>query len=240
MRLFSNIQYVLKHWLLLAIIIAVMAAFFYFRLFQYLSFEALKAYREQILLYQAQHTIYFALTYMLIYIVSVAASIPGATMITLVGGFVFGLWWGTCIVVVSATMGAIIIFLAVQLAFREWIVKRTAQWIKKMEKGFSENAFSYLMFLRLVPLFPFWLVNIVPALLGVPLRTYTLATLLGIIPGSFVYVWVGSGLGHILDANQTPNLGIIFDPDVLLPLIALGVLSLVPVIYRYYKNARKR
>lgn len=108
-----------------------------------------------------------------------------------------------------------------------------------MQQGFQENAFSYLLFLRLVPIFPFWLVNIVPALLGISKQTFVIATFLGIIPGSFIYVLVGNGLGHVLDANKTPNLRIIFDPEVLIPLLALALISLIPVGYKHFKNKKK-
>lgn len=117
-------------------------------------------------------------------------------------------------------------------------MKKTSRWIKGMEQGFKDNAFSYLLVLRLVPLFPFWLVNIVPALLGVSKRTFVFATFMGIIPGSFVYVLVGNGLGHIFDANQTPDLSIIFDAKVLLPLLGLALLSLLPVVYKFVKRKK--
>lgn len=216
-----------------------MGFFFYYDLHQYLNFETLKTYREQILEYKSQHTALFILIYTLGYIAVVAFSIPGATIMTLLSGFVFGLLLGTLVVVLSATIGAVIIFLAVQLALRDWVAQKAGKWITMMADGFKKNDFSYLLFLRLVPLFPFWLVNIVPAFLGVSLRTYTIATFIGIMPGTAVYVWVGSGLGYILDANESPNVAIIFDPKVLMPLIALGLLSLLPVLHRFMKARRQ-
>ena len=108
-----------------------------------------------------------------------------------------------------------------------------------MEEGFRRDALSYLLVLRLIPIFPFWLVNIVPAFLGVPLRTYVLGTFVGIIPGSFVYASVGNGLGAVFDAGGTPDLGIIFAPAILLPIVGLAVLALLPIVYRRFK-ARKR
>jgi uncharacterized membrane protein YdjX (TVP38/TMEM64 family) len=108
-----------------------------------------------------------------------------------------------------------------------------------MEAGFRENAFNYLLVLRLIPLFPFWLVNLVPAFLGVPLRTYVVATLLGIIPGSLVYASVGNGLGVVFDQGDTPDLGIIFKPAILGPILGLAALALLPVVYRRYKARSK-
>jgi uncharacterized membrane protein YdjX (TVP38/TMEM64 family) len=111
--------------------------------------------------------------------------------------------------------------------------------MRRMEEGFRADALSYLLVLRLIPIFPFWLVNIVPAFLGVPLRTYVLGTLIGIIPGSFVYASVGNGLGAVFDAGQTPDLGIVFEPAILLPIVGLAVLALLPVAYRKSKARRK-
>jgi uncharacterized membrane protein YdjX (TVP38/TMEM64 family) len=108
-----------------------------------------------------------------------------------------------------------------------------------MEEGFRQDALSYLLVLRLIPIFPFWLVNIVPAFLGVPLGTYVLGTFVGIIPGSFVYASVGNGLGAVFDAGGTPDLGIIFEPAILLPIVGLAVLALLPIAYRRFKARRR-
>ena len=228
----------IKRWTLLVLLLILLGLFFYFQLYQYLSFDSLKANRALLLAWSEQHLVWVALAFIGIYTISVACSIPGATFLTLAGGFIFGPWFGTLWVVVSATLGAFIVFLAVELALRDWVAKKAAKWLKPMEKGFQHNAFSYLLFLRLVPLFPFWLVNIVPALLGVSKRTFVIATLIGIIPGSFVYVLVGNCLGHVFDANETPNLGIIFDPKVFIPLLVLALLSLVPIIYKMIQRKR--
>jgi uncharacterized membrane protein YdjX (TVP38/TMEM64 family) len=223
----------------IAILLIIAGLLFYFGLFHYLTFDSLKTHRQLLLNWTAQHYIQAVLLYSLIYIITVACSIPGATILTLAGGFLFGWLLGSLYVVVSATLGAVLLFLAVKLAFREWMLKRTSRWIKRMEKGFQQNAFSYLLFLRFIPLFPFWLVNIIPALLGVRLRTFFVATFLGIIPGSMVYVSVGNGLGKIFDQNKTPDFSIIFSPAIFLPLIGLAVLSLLPVGYRIYKRKNK-
>jgi uncharacterized membrane protein YdjX (TVP38/TMEM64 family) len=107
-----------------------------------------------------------------------------------------------------------------------------------MEEGFREDALSYLLVLRLVPLFPFFLVNLVPAVLGVPLRTYALGTFFGIIPGTFVYCLVGNGLGAIIDKGGEPDIGKIFEPEILSALIGLALLSLIPVVYKRITRAR--
>jgi len=110
--------------------------------------------------------------------------------------------------------------------------------LKKLEDGFQEDAFSYLLVLRLVPLFPFFLVNIAPALIGIPLRTFVVTTLIGIIPGSLVYASVGNGIGMIFDQGGTPDLGIIFEPEVLLPILGLSLLAMVPVAFKRFRALR--
>jgi uncharacterized membrane protein YdjX (TVP38/TMEM64 family) len=229
----------LKRWIPLISIAILFFCFFYFHLYQYLTFAALKQHREFLLHWTMQYPVLSVLIYMGVYILAVAISVPGAAFLTLAGGFLFGAILGTVYVVISATLGATLIFLATQIALRDWLAQRMRGWVKKMKDEFSKNAFSYLMVLRLVPLFPFWVVNIVPALLGVRLSTFMLATFLGIIPGSFVYVTLGNGLGSLFDTNQTPNLSIIFTPKILLPLLALAALSLVPLIYQHLKGTKK-
>jgi len=229
-----------KRWGLLAILSVLLGLFFYFHLYRYLSFDSLKMHRLVLINWTHQHYFQTIVSFMVIYTLSVAISIPGALFLTLMAGFLFGPLTGTLVVISSATLGAFIVFMAVELALREWVLKRASKWLQVMEKGFQKNAFSYLLFLRLVPIFPFWLVNIVPALLGISKRIFVIATFVGIIPGSFVYVLVGNGLGHIFDTNATPNLSIIFDPDVFIPLLALAFLSLVPVGYKYFKDKKKK
>jgi uncharacterized membrane protein YdjX (TVP38/TMEM64 family) len=152
------------------------------------------------------------------------------------GGLLFGTIAATIYVVIGATVGATGLFLAARTALGEPLRARAGPAVKRMEKGFQENALSYLLVLRLVPLFPFFVVNLVPAFLGVPLRTYVIGTVLGIIPGSFVYASVGNGLGAIFDAGQTPDLKIIFQPDILIPIIGLAILSLIPIAYKKFKG----
>jgi uncharacterized membrane protein YdjX (TVP38/TMEM64 family) len=226
----------IKRWGFLVFLVSLFGLFFYFELDHYLSFEQLKLHRVGMMRWTETHLIAALLLFVLIYMLAVAVSIPGAWFLTLTAGFLFGPALGFSIVILSATIGAFFVYLAVRFALRDWVSKRTTKWLKTMEKGFQKDAFSYLLFLRLVPLFPFWLVNIIPALLGVSPRIFVVATFLGIIPGSFVYVFVGHGMGHLFDANQTPNLAMLKDPTILLPLIALGFLALVPVIYRHFNQ----
>ena len=225
----------IKRWGLLVFLLILLGLFFYFGLYHYLSFEQLKLHRVELIDWTQNNLLLALLLFACIYMLAVAASIPGAWFLTLTSGFLFGPMLGTAVVILSATLGALFVYLAVRFALRDWVAEKTTKWLKAMEKGFQNDAFSYLLFLRLVPLFPFWLINIVPALLGVSTRVFLVATFLGIIPGSFVYVLVGNGMGHVFDANQTPSLAILKDPVVFLPLLALGLLALVPILYRRFK-----
>lgn len=229
----------LSRWLPIFTLLLMLILFFYFHLYRYLSFESLQYHRQQLLTWTEQHYLLMVIGFIFTYVVVVAISVPGAVFLTLAGGFLFGIVAGTTYVVIGATIGAILLFLAIRSALGVWLSKRASGWIALMETGFKENAFNYLLTLRLIPLFPFWLVNIVPALLNISLRTFALATFLGIIPGSFVYVLVGNGLGHVFDANESPKLDIIFDPKIFIPLLALAFLSLVPVGYKYFKRRQK-
>lgn len=226
----------LSRWIPLIILLIVLSFFFYFRLDKYVSFESLKNHRQLLLHWTSEHYFLTVSIYILIYIVGVAVSIPGAVFFTLAGGFLFGIWLGTLYVVIGATMGAIILFIAVKMALADWVLQKSSKWIKQMEKEFQENAFNYLLTLRLIPIFPFWLVNVISALLDVRLATFVSATFLGIIPGAFIYASVGHGLSTLFDSNQLPNLNIIFTPPILLPLLGLAILALLPVLYKFYKS----
>ncbi len=166
-----------------------------------------------------------------------AFSLPGGLVATLTGGFLFGTWLGGAATVIGATVGASILFLAAKTAFADLLRDKAGPAIARMEEGFRQNAFSYLLFLRLVPVFPFWLVNLAPAFLGVTLRTFIGATFLGIIPGTFVFASLGNGLGAIFDAGGTPDLHLLRQPQIVGPLIALAVLSLLPVFIRRFRRA---
>lgn len=228
----------IRRWLPLIVLITLLILFFGFHLDHYVNFSTLRDNRRLLIAWTEIHFLTASLIYIVFYTLAVAISIPGAVFLTLAGGFLFGIFPGLLFVIFSATLGATLLFLAVRSAFGESLAKSASGWTEKMRKGFQNHAFSYLLTLRLIPLFPFWVVNIVPALLNVNLKTFVTATLLGIIPGSAVYVILGSELSQILAKNQTPNLAIIFEPFLLIPLIALGLLSLMPVLYQ--SHSRKK
>lgn len=223
----------------LAAILAALGAAFALRLDRYLSFEQLAAHREWLLSEVARLGVLAPVLFALVYAAAIGLSIPGATILTLTGGFLFGTAAGTVIVVIGATLGATIVFLAARTAFADALQARAGPFIRKLEDGFRANALSYLLVLRLVPLFPFWLVNLVPAFLGVTFRVFVFATFVGIIPGAIVYAGLGSGLGALIDSGERPDLGIIFQPRVLMPLIGLALLALLPVAYKGLHGRRR-
>ena len=214
------------------------ALFFAFGLDETLSYAALTRHRQAILEWTAANYVLAVAGFVGAYYATVMFSVPGATWMTLAGGFLFGTVEATVYVVVGATGGAIAVFLAARYGVGDALRRRAGPAMKRMEAGFRENALSYLLVLRLVPLFPFWLVNLVPAFLGVPLRTYAVGTFFGIIPGSFVYASVGSGLGAAFDLGEPPGLGTFLVPEIIFPIAGLAVLSLVPVVYKKVRARR--
>jgi uncharacterized membrane protein YdjX (TVP38/TMEM64 family) len=223
-------------WTPLALLLAGLVVAYSFGLFHYLTFDSLQTYHDTLIQWRDRHYALSLICYGLIYILCIAISIPGGLVLTLIGGFLFGLINGTLCVLFSATVGATLLFLAVQYSVGSWLSQKATPWTKKMEIEFQHNAFYYLLFLRLVPVFPFWIVNIVPGILNIPLRTFISATLIGILPGTFIYISVGNGLNKIFETGGTPNFNIIFTPAILLPLIGLAALSLVPIIYRKIRS----
>ena len=222
----------------LLVLVIGLVLFFAFDLGQYLSWEALKEHQDWLQGRIAELGLLANLILIAIYAVSTAFSVPAGLFLTIVAGFLFGTFAATVSVVIGAAIGATCLFLAARYALYDYLHAKAGPALLKMEQGFKENAFSYLLVLRLVPLFPFWLVNLVPALLGVPLRIFITATAIGIIPGTFVFASVGNGLGEILAAGETPDVSVIFEPHVLIPILGLAVLALIPVFYKAWK-ARK-
>ena len=230
----------LKKILPLIVLVAGLGLFFALGLDQYVTFDALRDNRETLLALVNDYGVLSILLFIFAYIAVAAFSLPGGAVMSITGGFLFGLYLGTVGIVIGATIGASILFLAAKTAFGDALRAKIGDGkvIAKMEQGFRQNAFNYLLVLRLVPLFPFFVVNLVPAFLGVPLRTYIVATFIGIIPGAAVFASVGNGLGAIFDQGQTPDLGIIFQPQILGPILGLALLALIPVIYeKFFKRS---
>lgn len=206
----------------------------------FLSLEQLRQHRDDLSAFVAANPVLAPLCYMLFYLVIVALSLPGALLLTVVGGFLFGSLAGTAWTVIGATAGATVIFLAARHAFGDILRARAGGALARMEAGFRRDAFSYLLFLRLMPAFPFFVVNLVPAFLDVRLSTFVAATLLGIIPGTFVYAQLGRGLESILASDGTPDLASLLTPDVIVALAGLSLLALLPPLARRLVARRRR
>jgi uncharacterized membrane protein YdjX (TVP38/TMEM64 family) len=184
----------------------------------------------------SQHFIWASLLYCFAYFLTASLSVPGAGLVTMVGGFLFGRYLGTLYVIISATLGACVLFLMAQTALRPFLKDKAGPWLSKMRAGFKENAFYYLLSLRLIPVFPFFVVNLVPAFLGVDLKTFFTATVIGIIPACFIYVSIGTDLGKLLATNEAFSLKAFLSPSLLFSLTALGLLALVPIIVKKYRK----
>jgi uncharacterized membrane protein YdjX (TVP38/TMEM64 family) len=199
--------------------------------YRYLTFAALAENRDWLCRLVQHWGLLAALFYIALYGALVALSVPGAAIMTIAGGFLFGTWLGALSAIIGATFGATAVFLAARAGLGG-LAQRAGRFVAKLEAGFRGDAFNYLLVLRLVPIFPFWLVNLVPALIGVRLSTFVLATFLGIIPGTFVYASLGNGLGSVV---EEPDLAIVFKPSVLVPIIGLAFLALIPVGYKRWR-----
>ncbi len=221
-------------WILLVVLGAGVGLFFFFGLAQYLSLESLKTHRDEFLAYTLRHYGVAVGFFIAIYILQTAFSLPGGAILTLAAGFLFGAVSGTVIVNVGATAGATLAFLVARYLLRDWIESRFGERLASLQAGFSSNAFHYLLTLRLIPLFPFFLVNLVSGVTRIGLGSYIAATAIGIIPGSFVYAYAGRQLGTINSVAE------IASPSVLLAFTLLGALALIPVIYRKYISGKNR
>lgn len=214
-----------------AVLLLGLALFLLFGLERYFSFEMLSRHHAALVGWVAANTGLAILLFVLAYALVVAFSLPVAIVITPLGGFLFGTWLGAILSVIGATLGSVVLFLAARSALHDVFHRKAGATLARLEAGFRRDSFNYLLFLRLVPVFPFWLVNIVPALLGMRLGPYVLATVIGIIPAAIVYASLGAGLGMVIERGEVPDLGIIFEWHILLPLLGLSLLALIPVVY---------
>jgi uncharacterized membrane protein YdjX (TVP38/TMEM64 family) len=232
----------------LIVVLAASAIVFAMGWHRQLSFETLVRHHEALRTFIAAHEAAAVAAYVALYIAAVALSIPVGFYLTVTGGILFGAVLGGAAAVVSATIGAICIFLIAKSAVGDYLVRRAGPLAQRLAQGFRDDAFSYLLFLRLVPIFPFWIVNLVPALVGVKLSTFAAATFLGVIPATFVFAFVGEGLDSVIAAQQAAyqsclaagrsdcrlefHMHAALTPELVGALAALGVLALLPVVVK--------
>jgi uncharacterized membrane protein YdjX (TVP38/TMEM64 family) len=201
---------------------------------RYLNFAALAENREWLCAMVTHAGAKAALTFILVYAGLVAVSVPGSVLFTLAGGFLFGPWLGTAYALTGATLGATVVFLAARAGLAG-LGARAGPWARRFEAGFRRNGLNYLLVLRLIPIVPFWLINLVAGAVGLRLGVFVLGTLVGMIPVSFIYASLGNGLGTLADEGRPPDLAILFRPSVFLPILGLALLALVPVIYKRWR-----
>ncbi|MFK5978008.1 MAG: VTT domain-containing protein [Rhizobiaceae bacterium] len=241
----------IKRWAPVAVLIGVMVFAFTNGWHEHFTLSSLIMNREMLLAYVADNFALTALTFAATYIMAVALSFPGASLITIGGGFIFGWAYGGLITAFSATIGAAIIFSIASTSFGATLREKAGSRMDKLAKGFEENAFSYLLFLRLVPLFPFWIINLAPAFFNVRLGTYVVATFIGILPGTFAYALLGEGLDSLVEAQEQANPGCAamgtceidlkaaITPEIIAAMVGLAIVSLVPILIQRHR-AKKR
>ena len=221
-----------------------------------LSLENLAENRDALRAFIDANMVLAVLGFIALYAVVVALSLPGGAVLTLAGGLLFGWLVGGIASVIGATLGAVAVFLIAKSALSDILAAKAGPWLDRFRQGFQQDAFNYLLFLRLVPIFPFWLVNLAPGLLGVSFSTYVITTILGIIPGTFAYSLAGSGLDSVITAQQsahqsclakmgaggqefcpyTLDPGALLTPELIAGLVALGLVALVPVLVKWFRR----
>ena len=228
-----------KRLLPLGVLVAIVAAVYLSGVTDYLSYDALRTNLDAIQGFVESHVALSLLLLIAVYALGTAASVPAMSVVTVAAGVVYGLWLGFLGALIGATLGATAIFIVVQTSLGDALRRRVRPWLGRFEDGFRRDAFNYLLAMRLVPVFPFWVLNIAPALLGMRLRAYVAATALGIIPGTFVYVWVGRGAAETIRlGGQVSPAEFLFSPHILGPLIGLAVLAVLPIAVRKWRGRR--
>jgi uncharacterized membrane protein YdjX (TVP38/TMEM64 family) len=253
----QNVTQWLKRLWPLLVLIGAMVVVFAMGWHRYLSLTALGENREALRGYIDAHKLLSLAAFVALYAAAVALSLPGGAVLTIAGGFLFGWLLGGVASMIGATIGATILFLIARSTLGELLAARAGPLLTRFRQGFQQDAFSYLLFLRLVPIFPFWLVNLAPGLLGVPFTTYFVTTILGIIPATFAFALAGSGLDSVIEAQQSlyqsclaktgaggqESCSYALDPETLLTpeliagFVALGLVALIPVAVRWFRRA---
>jgi uncharacterized membrane protein YdjX (TVP38/TMEM64 family) len=225
-----------KHLLPLALLLAGMIALWWFGLQQDLSWASLARNQAMLRHLVATWPISAGAAYIALYIAVVACSLPESAAVTVAGGLLFGTVPGGVLAIVGSSIGAVILFVAARYALADMVQERAGSLMARIRPGLERNGFYYLLAIRLVPLFPFWLVNLAAAGCGMRVLPFAAATLIGVIPATLVFAAIGTGLGDVLARGQRPDLSAAFSPYIVLPLLGLAALSLLPVAWRAWKG----
>ncbi len=240
----------------LAVIVALAGLVFAMGWHRHLTLETLVHHRAVISNFVDAHIAVALAAFFALYVAVVALSLPGATILTIAAGILFGVVIGGTLAIIAATIGATVIFLIAKTAFGEHLLARAGPLAVKLAQGFRRDAFSYLLFLRLVPAFPFWLVNLAPALFGVRLATFVGATALGIVPGTFTFAFLGAGLDSVIVAQERAynaclaasradcrldfHMMSALTPQLFAALVALGLIALIPIALKRWRAHKSR
>lgn len=227
-----------RRWLPLGIIVLGLVLVFAFDLDKLASFEHLRAHHQRLTELVAAHYVQAALGYVLLYVLFVALSLPGAIWLTVAAGFLFGAVVGATVAVIAATTGATLLFLATKTSLGDYLHSHAGPWLAKIERGFADNQWSYLLMMRLFPAIPFFIANLVPAFLGVPLPVFIITTFIGIIPATVIFATVGAGLGSVLETSADLSLHSLMTPQVEGALVGLAVLAAAPIAVKFLRRRR--
>lgn len=245
-----------KRWLPLAALVVATAAVFATGAHRLLSLEAIVAYRDRLQALVQAYGPVSVIAYSAVYVAAVALSLPGAVFMTMLGGFLFGWLVGGAVAALSATLGAIVVFTIARTSVGDILARKAGPRLARLADGFRQDAFSYLLFLRLLPIMPFWLTNLAPALFGVRVQTFALATMIGILPGTFTFAVAGAGLDSVIAAQKAAfrackrsgradcafdlSVWSILTPQLLAAFAALGLMALIPVVLRHWRRRRPK
>ena len=227
-----------RRWLPLGLIALGLILVFAFHLDEYASFQHLKDHHQRLTEFVASHYVQAVLVYLALYVLFVALSLPGAIWLTVAAGFLFGAVVGTILAVIAATTGASLLFLATKTSLGDYLHARAGSWLAKVERGFADNQWSYLLMMRLFPVIPFFIANLIPAFLGVPLPVFMITTFIGIMPATAIFATVGAGLGSVLETSSDLTLSSLLTPQVEIALVGLALLAAVPIVVKFLRRRR--
>ena len=200
------------------------------------SARHLREHHQKLTEFVAAHAVQAVLIYLALYVVFVALSLPGAIWLTVAAGFLFGAVIGAILSVLAATAGATLLFLATKTSLGDYLHSHAGPWLAKVERGFADNQWSYLLMMRLFPAVPFFVANLVPAFLGVPLSVFVITTFIGIIPATVIFATIGAGLGSVLQTSDDLSLHSLMTPEVKAALIGLAVLAAMPIAVKFLRR----
>jgi uncharacterized membrane protein YdjX (TVP38/TMEM64 family) len=227
-----------RRWLPLGIIVLGIILVFAFDLDRFASLQHLREHHQRLAEFVATHYVQAWTGYLLLYVLFAALSLPGAAWLTIAAGLLFGAVAGTVVVVIAATIGASLLFLATKTSLGDYLHTHAGPWLAKVERGFADNQWSYLLMMRLFPVIPFFVANLIPAFLGVPLPVFIITTFVGIIPATAVFATIGAGLGSVLDTSADLSLRSLVTPQVEAALVGLAVLVAMPIAVKFLRRRR--